>query len=137
MSCVRVVGVKPRWFRPPFGAQNLRTFVATRMQGMDVAVWAVSVRDAFSTQGVEIEAGPGRGLNFRVDGVDVPFAVGNILLLHDVPAREDSAVAGANKIALVERILDELRGVDGRVVTVTQLLQYGRADRRFWRSAGY
>ncbi len=78
----RIVGVKPHWFRPPHGAQNLRTFLATRMQGMDVAVWAVSVRDAFSTQGVEIEAGPGRGLNFRVDGVDLPFAVGNILLLH-------------------------------------------------------
>jgi peptidoglycan/xylan/chitin deacetylase (PgdA/CDA1 family) len=133
----RVVGVRPRWFRPPFGAQNLRTFLAVRGQGMDVAVWSTSVRDARRTQGVECEQGPAGSLTLRAAGQEMVFSAGNVLLLHDTPAHEDPPDAAERKLTLIESIVDAVYGTGGKVVTLSELLRHGSADRRLWRSAGY
>ena len=132
-----VGGAAPDWFRPPYGAQNVRTFLATRAQGMRVAVWAADVDDATRTDGMSIVPGPGAGLTLRVPGRRMPLSPGHILLLHDTPAAEDGPDGAARKIALIERILDGIDAAGGRVVTLTELLEYGPPDRRVWRSAGY
>ena len=40
-----VSGIAPRWFRPPFGGQNLRSYVEARRAGMDVVVWTAEGED--------------------------------------------------------------------------------------------
>jgi len=137
----RVVGVQPHWFRPPFGAQNLRTYLATRAQGMDVAVWRTSVRDAVSTDGVDCAPGPDGAIVLRARGAELTMPAGSIMLLHDTPAASDAEAgvdaARQRKVELVDRILDAVDRAGGRVVTVSELLRSGTPDRRVWRSAGY
>ncbi|HEV7527223.1 MAG TPA: polysaccharide deacetylase family protein [Acidimicrobiia bacterium] len=134
----RILGTTPRWFRPPFGAQNLRTFLATRVQGMDVAVWASDISDAITTIDVGIEPGPSGTLLLNAGGIQTTCTPGAILLLHDTPARDDPpADAPARKLALIGRILTAIDSLGGRVVTLSEILRHGAADRRIWRSAGY
>ncbi len=133
----QIVGVKPHWFRPPYGAQNIRTFLATRLQGMDVAVWDVDVSDAMSTAGFGAAAGPAGSLTLSAAGVDIPFSPGSVLLLHDTPARDDQDDAPARKIALISCLVEGVRCAGGQMVTLTELLRRGVADRRIWRSPGY
>ena len=104
---------------------------------MRVAVWAADVEDATRTDQVSIVPGPGAGLTLRVPGREMPLSPGHILLLHDTPAAQDGPDGAARKISLVERLLDGIDAVGGRVVTLTELLDHGPADRRVWRSAGY
>ncbi len=86
----RIVGTRCHWFRPPYGAQNIRTFLATRLQGMDVAVWDVDPSDALTTTGFDVTAaGPGRLTNSRRRRRDVTRS-GSVLLLHDTPAADDA-----------------------------------------------
>ena len=133
-----ILGAKPQWFRPPFGAQNIRTFFATRVQGMDVAVWENDISDAMTTKGIEIAPGPPGSLTLCAAGIAMPYCAGSILLLHDTPAIDDPPEdASARKIALIDRILAGVDSIGGRVVTLSELLRHGRANRRVWRSAGY
>ena len=124
-----ILGAKPRWFRPPFGAQNIRTFFATRIQGMDVAVWENDISDAMSTEGIEIAPGPLGSLTLCAAGIAMPYCAGSILLLHDTPAIDDPPEdASARKIALIDRVLAGIDSVGGRVVTLSELLRHGRAE---------
>jgi peptidoglycan/xylan/chitin deacetylase (PgdA/CDA1 family) len=133
----RIVGTRSHWFRPPYGAQNIRTFLATRLQGMDVAVWDVDPSDALTTTGFEVTAdGPGR-LRIHAAGAEMSLVPGRILLLHDTPAADDQRDGATRKIMLIERLLDGIGSVGGRTSTLSDILGRGVADRRIWRSPGY
>jgi peptidoglycan/xylan/chitin deacetylase (PgdA/CDA1 family) len=133
----RIVGTRPHWFRPPYGAQNIRTFLATRVQGMDVAVWDVDPSDALTTGGFDVVAdAPGR-LTIRAAGAEMSLVPGSILLLHDTPAADDEADGATRKVMLIERLLDGIGSVGGRTSTLSDILGRGVADRRIWRSPGY
>ncbi len=133
----RIVGMQPHWFRPPYGAQNIRTFLATRLQGMDVAVWGVDPSDSMTTTGFDVSP-DGRGaLTLHAAGEMIPLRAGSILLLHDTPAADDLHDGATRKIALIQRILDGISSIGGRTVTLSELLRLGVADRRIWRSPGY
>ncbi|HEV2641872.1 MAG TPA: polysaccharide deacetylase family protein, partial [Candidatus Elarobacter sp.] len=139
----RVVGTRPHWFRPPYGAQNMRTFLATRVQGMDIAVWAVDPSDAMTTRGFEIATDEHGALTMHAAGAPMALDPGSVLLLHDTPAGDDSdgsvsaTEAADRKVALIARILDGINSVGGRTATLTELLAAGVGSRRIWRSAGY
>lgn len=133
----RIVGTKPHWFRPPYGAQNIRTFLATRLQGMDVAVWSVDPSDSMTTSGFEVTSVEPGLVTLHAAGKEISLAAGSILLLHDTPAADDLHDGATRKIALIERLLDGIRSSGGRTVTLSELLRQGVADRRIWRSPGY
>jgi peptidoglycan/xylan/chitin deacetylase (PgdA/CDA1 family) len=40
-----MTGETVRWFRPPYGAQTLATYLATRRAGLDVVLWGPSLWD--------------------------------------------------------------------------------------------
>ncbi len=133
----RIVGTRSRWFRPPYGAQNIRTFLATRLQGMDVAVWDVDPSDALTTTGFDVAPdGPAR-LRIHAAGADMTLAPGSILLLHDTPAVDDEVDGATRKVVLIERLLDGIGSIGGRTSTLSEILGRGVADRRIWRSPGY
>ena len=133
----RIAGTKPHWFRPPYGAQNIRTFLATRLQGMDVAVWSVDPSDALTTTGFDVKSAAPGALTLRAAGHDMTLNAGSILLLHDTAAADDDTDGAARKIALIQRLLDGVCSIGGRAVTLSELLRSGVGDRRIWRSPGY
>ncbi len=133
----RIVGTNPHWFRPPYGAQNIRTFLATRLQGMDVAVWAVDPSDALTTTGFAVTSIEPGLVTMQAAGEEISLRAGTILLLHDTPAADDLHDGATRKIDLIEQILDGIRASGGRTVTLSELLRRGIADRRIWRSPGY
>jgi peptidoglycan/xylan/chitin deacetylase (PgdA/CDA1 family) len=59
-------------FRPPFGAQNLRSWFAARIAGLDVVVWSADAEDWIDQPAGQVA----RRALVRVGG-------GDILLLHD------------------------------------------------------
>jgi peptidoglycan/xylan/chitin deacetylase (PgdA/CDA1 family) len=133
----RIVGTTSRWFRPPYGAQNIRTFLATRLQGMDVAVWDVDPSDALTTTGFEVTPdGPGH-LRIHAAGAEMSLVPGSVLLLHDTPAADDQQDGATRKVMLIQRLLDGIGSVGGRTSTLSDILGRGVADRRIWRSPGY
>jgi peptidoglycan/xylan/chitin deacetylase (PgdA/CDA1 family) len=133
----RIVGTRARWFRPPYGAQNIRTFLATRLQGMDVAVWDVDPSDALTTTGFDVTpAGPAR-LTIHAAGAEMSLVPGSVLLLHDTPAADDETDGATRKVVLIERLLDGIGSAGGRTSTLSDILGRGVADRRIWRSPGY
>ena len=133
----RIVGSRSRWFRPPYGAQNIRTFLATRVQGMDVAVWDVDPSDALTTTGFEVTADGPERLRIHAAGAEMSLVPGRVLLLHDTPAADDQRDGATRKVMLIERLLDGISSVGGRTSTLSDILGRGVADRRIWRSPGY
>jgi len=119
-----VTGQEPRWFRPPYGSQGLRSYVAARRRGIDVVVWTADCEDwvqrpeeRIAQQAIEA-ARPGA-----------------VLLLHDSLAADpdeplDNPTLDRPKIAdLVLAGLDE-RGY--RAVSMSELLQGRQAHRTAW-----
>jgi peptidoglycan/xylan/chitin deacetylase (PgdA/CDA1 family) len=81
-----VVGRPVRLFRPPYGAQSLRTWLAVRRAGMRVVVWTVDPRDwAADETPAGIAAAAGR--------LTTP---GAIVLLHDGVGADAGVATGAS-----------------------------------------
>lgn len=100
------LGVRPRWYRPPYGQVSAATLRAARRQGCSVVLWSGWGRE-FS------ERDPGRVLD-RVLGALAPGAV---LLLHDSSAW--STPGTAERTAEVLPAIAE--GLEARGLSATTL----------------
>ena len=114
-------GVPVRWFRPPFGSQSVRTFVAARRCGLQVVVWSSDADDWNGDDPVRI----GHLASERV-------RPGGILLLHD--AFENDPVAPLpepefNRAEALDLFLTQLAKRGGEALSVGSLVT-GRALRR-------
>jgi peptidoglycan/xylan/chitin deacetylase (PgdA/CDA1 family) len=111
-----------RFFRPPFGAQSLGTYLAARACGLDVVVWGPYAEDwAHASH----EAVAERALK-RLSG-------GDVLLLHDgleVPPGEP--IPTFDRVRAFSLILDGMSARGLRATTVSGLTASASARRTAW-----
>jgi peptidoglycan/xylan/chitin deacetylase (PgdA/CDA1 family) len=121
----RVTGTAVTLFRPPYGAQTLRTWRAARRAGLEVVVWSGHAGDW--------EDQPVAGVAERAAAALTP---GGILVLHDAIAgdpREPAPPAPTfDRAEAVDRFLTGLPAADWRPTTVGGLLAAGRTTRTAW-----
>lgn len=106
-------------FRPPFGAQNLSTYLVARAEGLEVVCWGVAAEDW-------IEQTPAMAAS-KVLG---PVKAGDIVLMHDgLEIPEGEARPRFDRVKMVEIILDGLtaRGLSPDTVGAV----VGSGGRRF------
>ncbi|HET7847303.1 MAG TPA: polysaccharide deacetylase family protein, partial [Acidimicrobiia bacterium] len=118
-----VAGIEIGWFRPPYGAQNLRSLSLVRRCGMQTVLWSVDSRDW-------------KGLT-RKDPLERSrkgLLAGGILLMHDVPVGEDERQDDANgfvpKDELTRMMLEELAERMLQPVSLSALLGSGTPLRK-------
>jgi peptidoglycan/xylan/chitin deacetylase (PgdA/CDA1 family) len=87
-----------RFFRPPFGSQNLSTYFIARAEGLDVVCWGVYAED-WCEQTAEMAASKVLG----------PIKAGDIVLMHDGLEMPDGETPPTfDRVKMVEIILDGL-----------------------------
>ncbi len=118
-----VAGIEIEWFRPPYGAQNIRSLSVVKVCGMQTVLWSVDSRD---WKGLTPENPLERSLKF--------LEPGGILLLHDVPVGEDEAEDRSSgflpKDDLVRLYLMELEARGLRPASLPELLSAGEPLRK-------
>jgi chitooligosaccharide deacetylase len=119
----QVTGQPIHWFRPPYGAEGLRSIPVVRWFKMRTMVWSVDTHDW-------------KGLR-RPDPLpqlDRRLSSGGIALLHDVPAgvspEEDRANGYLSKDELTRIFLQRLDDKGLRPVSLSDLLAAGSPVRR-------
>jgi peptidoglycan/xylan/chitin deacetylase (PgdA/CDA1 family) len=121
----RITGTPIRLFRPAYGSQTVRTYLAARRAGLDVVVWGPAAEDWRDGPAGEI-----------VDRALAGVAPGEILLLHDgfeVPPGDRTPRPTFDRGDVTRALLAGLadRGYTG--IPVGALL----TDRHPWRTAWY
>ncbi|MGH9890412.1 MAG: polysaccharide deacetylase family protein, partial [bacterium] len=118
-----------RFFRPPYGWQDVRAFLAARALRLDVVGWTADGEDWLDLTPTEV-----------ADRAEAGITQGSILLLHDrsepLPTqRHETPGASLDRARMVEELL--LRAARRRVrfVSLGILLSHGVPVRRpwFWR----
>jgi peptidoglycan/xylan/chitin deacetylase (PgdA/CDA1 family) len=111
-------------FRPPFGAQSLRSYARARRAGLTVVVWSAHADDWLEQAPAELAA--------RAMG---RVRRGDVLLLHDAlepdPA-SPTAPPTLDRAAAVGLLLAGLAGRGLRATTVSALLAGGRPVKTCW-----
>jgi peptidoglycan/xylan/chitin deacetylase (PgdA/CDA1 family) len=124
----RISGLPVRIFRPPYGAQNWRTFALTRLSGLKVVIWSADPNDWDDLDSKVI-----------VERVLDKAKPGAIILLHDgwspSPGRDPTPPPG-DKAQTIRMILDGLRNAGLQSTTVSNLLRSGPARIKIWVDAG-
>jgi peptidoglycan/xylan/chitin deacetylase (PgdA/CDA1 family) len=124
-----VLGAPVRLFRPPYGEQTRRSYALARAAGMDVVVWSANTRDCY--EGTVDE---------YVGRVTPKLGPGTIVLFHDglggpdprVVRPDEEPPADFDRPTLAAAMLDETERRGLRVVTVSELLQFGPSKRAVW-----
>jgi peptidoglycan/xylan/chitin deacetylase (PgdA/CDA1 family) len=101
----KATGVRPAFFRPPYGAENDATLAASKALGYVAVEWSVSSKD-WDRPGVDV----------IVENVLSQIHNGAIVLMHDGGGDRSQTVAA------VARLIPELRRRGYRLVTVPELL---------------
>lgn len=114
-------GVPVGLFRPPFGAQTLRSFLGTRDAGLECVVWDVDSLDWRGGDELEV-----------ADRVDRTAGPGSIVLLHDGAADTPVPRSTRHRVRTAELVLDRLNARALRSTTVTHLLATGGVHRTIW-----
>jgi len=116
----QLLGVPIRFFRPPYGAQSITTYLAARRLGLDVVVWSADCDDWNTYPEAEI-----------ADRLLAAATPGAILLLHDSLADTPNQprLERAEVVRLVVRGL-AARGM--RSVRLGTLLESGTSRRTMW-----
>ena len=120
-----VAGMPVRLFRPAYGSQTVRTFLAARRAGLDVVVWGPTAWDWVDGPAAEVA---GRAL----DGA----APGEIVLLHDafeIPPGDATPPPTFDRGEVTRALLAGLATRGLRPTSVGDLL----TDRKPWRTAWY
>lgn len=106
-------------FRPPFGAQNLSTYLVARAEGLEVVCWGIYAEDW-----VEQTA------TMAANKVLGPIRAGDIVLMHDgLEVPEGETPPTFDRVKMVEIILDGLAARSLFPDTVGNLVSLG--GRRF------
>lgn len=119
-----VSGRTLRWYRPPFGAQTLGTYRATRRTGLDVVVWG--------PEGADWEASPPCEIAGRLAGQS---GAGDIVLLHDGLCPEPppgDPVASLDRAAVLDATIAALARAGLGCASVGALVEEGRVRRSVW-----
>jgi peptidoglycan/xylan/chitin deacetylase (PgdA/CDA1 family) len=119
-----VAGRPVRLFRPPYGSQTVRTYLAIRRAGLDVVVWGSSTSDWQDGRPDEVA---GRALG--------SVAPGAIVLLHDgfeVPPGDPTPRPTFDRGAVTRALLAGLADRGYRAGSVAELLAIGRPHRTAW-----
>ncbi|MHB1063949.1 MAG: polysaccharide deacetylase family protein [Georgenia sp.] len=117
-----LAGRRVRYFRPPFGAQSVRTYLAARACGLDVVVWGPYAQDWVDDAPDVVAA---RGL--------VGLEPGSILLLHDgLVVPPGSVPPTFDRIAMFRLLLDGAAERRLRGGTVSALVSEGSPRRTAW-----
>ena len=116
-----VTGQKPRWFRPPYGAQGLASYLAARRAGLEVVVWSSDCEDWVSQPEEQVA-------NRAVSGVQA----GSVLLLHDAEAIDPFESAPGTKLDRARILGLVLQGLHARGFAATSVsgLLDGRTPHR-------
>jgi peptidoglycan/xylan/chitin deacetylase (PgdA/CDA1 family) len=127
-----VAGRPVRYLRPPYGWQDVQSFLAARSSGLTVVGWSAHGSDWLALTPTEI-----------ADRLDAGLTPGSILLLHDrkeplpgeVGHSEDLIL---DRAAVVEEVLAHGAARCIRFVSLGTLLASGVAVKRpwFWRPVG-
>lgn len=121
----RLTGEPIRLFRPAYGSQTVRTYLAARRAGLDVVVWGPTAEDWRDGPAEEVA---GRAL--------AGAGPGEIMLLHDgfeVPPGDRTPRPTFDRGEVTRALLAGLRDGGYAVTSVGGLL----AGRRPWRTAWY
>lgn len=112
-------------FRPPFGHQNLGSWLDAMYLKHQVVTWNVIARDWLDDSAAQ--------LSERVKGRIEP---GSIVLFHDALYHDKDRV-GSNRQATLEAVenLLETWSSTYRFVTVPELLRHGKAVKKVWNMA--
>jgi peptidoglycan/xylan/chitin deacetylase (PgdA/CDA1 family) len=114
-----ISGAPVRYFRPPFGAQTIASFLGARDAGLECVVWDVDSHDW--------RGGDERYTATQVVAQAVP---GSIVLLHDGLAGD--AQRGFDRARHVQLVVDGLRRRSLRSTTFSDMLACGKAWRTVW-----
>jgi peptidoglycan/xylan/chitin deacetylase (PgdA/CDA1 family) len=109
----QIVGVKVRWFRPPFGARRPAVFRIAREMELEPVLWNAMTTD-WSERSAERIA---ERLAVRIDGLQRRGCAANVVL-HDGNHRERSGDRGPS-VAAAGLLLKRYRGTQ-RLVTVDE-----------------
>lgn len=116
----QLLGAPIRFFRPPYGAQSVTTYLAARRLGLEVVVWSADCDDWNDHPEAEI-----------ADLVLSAATPGAILLLHDSLA--DSATQpGLERAEVARRVVKGLAARGMGSVALGALLESGNPSRTLW-----
>ncbi len=123
-----LTGAPVRWFRPPYGAQGSRAWLAARRTGLEPVMWNRSSRDSAHVDDSE-----------RFRAATAGASAGDILLAHDGFASgadgvDDGPEPDIDRPGLLGRVLREYQrqGLAGR--SMSEALHRGTPLRRAWFS---
>jgi peptidoglycan/xylan/chitin deacetylase (PgdA/CDA1 family) len=102
----QTTGIAPKWFRPPMGLSNPRTFSAARALGLKVVGWTARGLDTQITQPERIVARIVRRIK-----------PGAIILLHD------GGIPAERVVLTVKSLLDTLRALGYEIVRLDRMLK--------------
>ncbi len=120
-----IVGVRVRWYRPPYGKQTPTTWFAARRAGLDVVVWSADAADW-------VDDAPAVVTRRALDGLQP----GGILLLHErvEPGPGGEPVhTGVDRPALVDAVLADAAARGLSAITVGELVRRGGRRSLWWR----
>lgn len=121
-----LVQQRVRWFRPPYGAQNMGTNRAIKKAGLDPVVWTAAGKDWVEQEPDEV-----------VGKVMRSLGSGGTVLLHDAFAcdpREEQLPDPLREVrgAITDAILTELAAHDLMGTSVGSLVESGSPHRTAW-----
>lgn len=119
-----LTGETPRYFRPPYGSQDLRSYIAARRCGMNVVVWTADCEDW--------EQHPEELIAQRAIDAASP---GGVLLLHDSLAADPEVPASdpdLDRERIADLVVAGLRARGLRAVSVSELLAGRPLHRTAW-----
>jgi len=122
MALESITGERVRYFRPPFGAQSLGTFLAARGCGLEVVVWGPHAEDWVDKP---VEAIAARGL--------AALRAGDVLLLHDgLEVLDGEPLPTFDRIHAFTLILDGIATRGLHATTVGDLVRSSKPRRTAW-----
>ncbi|MBI1758399.1 MAG: polysaccharide deacetylase family protein [Actinobacteria bacterium] len=119
-----VAGRPIRLFRPTYGAQSLRTYLAARQAGLLPVVWGPSADDWRDGDPAEV-----------ANRVTTRLGPGEVVLLHDgfeVPPGDHTPRPAFDRGAVTSALLDLLAERDYTATSVSGLLRHGAPWRTAW-----